>query len=1032
MATREYRRKGENRTVILTADPPILELANESIFFQESDSANRIHDFQLIGADTSEHLAQILNAINDTSAFTWTAGTIDVDVENDVVYSWDTPLAALRKLAIVAELEINIRRDGATGYFIDLLTAIGSAEAQVELRTSANLPELNRRELPEEQATIVLPRGQNIAGTHGRIASAQWAHVTAGPVGGTTLDLGGQFTGAGTPTQPGPIQFDDQYVGAAEGGHGPSMYCMFVHEVSGVRTWIGPITGTTVANQRVTMVSTGTFPTSTNSRIMITPGNSDGREGLFEVVNTGGVATYGPIRKILDLPQIPGYQNLIPFSSFSRFVSGVTATGFAVGGAVFADNTDQTFIRHGTRSLRVTCTDDGDGFSTPFWPIDPTDWRGGVDAAVLENLFSGYFIFWNDNAGTGRVRVEFDLGYQTGGPSAPELQEFYTFPAGTSDDTKAFSTKSQQWVSLGVAGMDKAKTLFTDQTQDINLVRMRCVQDGSTAVIMYLDAVMLTRSTVQIPYVETNGGNMMIAEANKYLAAHATPDVEYSLRALDLERIDRTVWPGYEFALGQTARVVDVPAGISDTVRLVSLGRDWLKAGRTTLQLNTQPRTLASSVARFFKPQTPRIVETDERSQLALAQLGGTGATTAAAGSSYALDGWEVTTVTQNIAKATATILDRHTDDAFLTAHPSNVTALVVRVPSNATLTVGTITISVVKGVNAGATADATVDTVLEVAIDSTNIADAAADGGVVATALPAAFQLPVGHDIVVAYSTTATITGTNLELRASIEVSRGAAIPTILEGPGPSGRMENITQSQIVTGTGTSRDESNTPGTISADTDPLISVTGWFKRSGTGDANYNLLFGDRQQRFIVAYNNGTTPSQGNHIEVRHLSAGGDDAIYTLEDVPNDGLNQWIGILVTWDRNDVSNTPVIRVIVPSISVDLFSSLVATEFQALTVAYGTTGFDGWCFGADNNSSQEFVGNMNNWSIWSGTILTEAQGLSALLVNAPLSSPAPDAHYPIESDLRDDSGDDHDVFLAVSAETTTYDDIGPPYQ
>ena len=187
---------------------------------------------------------------------------------------------------------------------------------------------------------------------------------------------------------------------------------------------------------------------------------------------------------------------------------------------------------------------------------------------------------------------------------------------------------------------------------------------------------------------------------------------------------------------------------------------------------------------------------TEDADGIPVLDYGGVGS-----GSAYGVDGFEhPSDVTQNTAKTVAQILVRHTDDAWLCPHNTAVTRLVVRVPSNATLTVGTITISVVKGENrvTSTTADATVDTDLEIAIDSTNIVDAAADGGVSVEVLSDVFQLNSGFEVLVAYSTTATITGSNLELRASLEVSKVFVNPAIREGLGGSFRME-AGKSQLV-----------------------------------------------------------------------------------------------------------------------------------------------------------------------------------------------------------------------------------------
>jgi hypothetical protein len=1009
LAVRNTQRKGDQVVVRLEADPVLLELANETIVFEETDSPARLHDFQLIGVDTSEHLGQILNAINDDAAMTWTAGTINVDQELDVVYGWDTPLSALRKLAAANESEISIRKNAATGYFIDLLTTIGSAAPQVELRTSVNLPEIDRRELFREQATIVVPRGQPINGFHGSVRRAVWAAAAA--VTSTTVDARGQYTGD-TSGQTGPIAFDDQYVGAAQGGYGPSMYLKFYDQVDDAMEWIGPITATTVANQRITMAATGDLTIS--MPFTITPSNTDDREGLFEIVNPGGVATFGPIRKVLDLPDIVGVQNMMPYSSISRWVTGLSASGSAFGPtpSTLTENTDQAFIKFGTGSAKVVCTADGDGFQSGW-----IKFRGsgnGIEAGTtLEDLLSGFFVFWNDNAGTGRVRMDIGLG----GALTPggALSEFYHFPLSTTDETKAFSSKTKQWVTLGVSGIDPKKNLFTDPSLTVTHFQMRIMQDGATAVTFYVDAMQLTRTAAHVPYVEANGSNLMVVEANKYLTAHAAADVEYRLKAIDLEGIDAGTWSMFEFILGQTARVVDVPNGISDTVRLVSLSRDWLHPGNTALQLNTNARTLSNAVAVAGNPQLGRTVDIDPDDSVVAAVSpggGGSGGSGGNALGAYGIDGWELgAQPTQNTAKTAAIVIGRHTDDAYLTTQDVGVTKLVVRVPSNATLTVGTITVSVVKEANlvTATTADATVDTVLEIDITSANIATAASAGGLEVSVDSTAFTLPSGHGVYVAYSSTATLTQTNMDIRAAIVIVGAAVVPVAMEGAGPSGLFDS-TLASANCGTGPHMSPTG-------DTD--VSVAVWFKRdqdNGTA-LNYIWLDGatdnmylswDVTNNYYRLYHRGVTT---NHIE--SIDLGEDDA------------GSWVGIAISWNRTG-TNRPNITVLWPSRSLDAYPATI-TEETAISGGFYGHGFNGYTIGGNeaDATTARFDGNIHHFIVEMGAVWNAAQRLAQLKV--PGSVAGYDVWQRGDDDWLDETANNYDCAVR---NPTNFSNIGAP--
>jgi len=1014
LAVRNTQRKGDQVIVRLEADPVLLELANETIVFEETDSAARLHDFQLIGVDTDEQLGQILNAINDDAAMTWTAGTIDVTQELDVVYGWDTPLSALRKLAAANESEISIRKNGATGYFIDLLTTIGSAAAQVELRTSVNLPEIDRRELFREQATIVIPRGQPVNGFHGSIRRAIWG--TLGAVTSTTVDARGQFTGD-TSGQTGPIAFDDQYVGAAQGGYGPSMYLKFYDPVDDAMEWVGPITATTVTNQRITMASTGDL--TAGRPFAITPSNTDDREGLREIINPAGVTTFGPIRKVLDLPDIIGVQNLLVYSSLSRWVSGLSAGGNAFGPtpSTVTENTDQAFIKFGTGSAKVVCTADGDGYQTGWTQFQGSGVNSGLGiepGTTLDDLLSGFFVFWNDNAGTGRVRM--DIGLGGGLTPGGVLSEFYYFPLSTSDDTKAFSTKTKQWVTLGVSGIDPKKNLFTDTSLAVTHYSMRIMQDGATATTFYVDAMQLTRTAAHVPYVEANGSNMMVVEANKYLTTHAAADVEYRLKAIDLEGIDAGTWSMFEFLLGQTARVIDVPNGISDTVRLVSLSRDWLHPGNTALQLSTNARTLSNAVAVAGNPQLGRTVDIDPDDSVVAAVSPGGGGSGGSGGStlgSYGIDGWELgSQPTQNTAKTVAIVIGRPTtNESYLTSHDLGVTKLVVRVPSNATLTVGTVTISVVKEANlvTATTADATVDTVLEIALSSANIAQAASTGGLEVSVDSTAFTLPSGHGVYVAYSSTATLTQSNMDIRAAVVVVGAAVVPVPLEGAGPSGLFDSSLASA----------NSGTGPHMSPTGDTDISVAVWFKRDQDNGTAFNYIWldgatdnmylsWDVTNNYYRLYHRGVTT---NHIE--SIDLGEDDA------------GTWVGIAISWSRTG-TNRPNITVLWPSRSFDAYPATI-TEETAISGGFWGHGFNGYTIGGNESdaTTARFDGNIHHFICEMGAVWSAADRLAQLKV--PGSVAGYDVWQAGDDDWLDESANNNDCGVR---NPTNFSNIGAP--
>ena len=211
--------------------------------------------------------------------YTWIArGT--VDPTDSRLWEWNTlnPLELLRLISSVTSTEYRLRRNGTSGYLIDLVAAVNSALPSVEVRPGVNLREFRRSRKGANHYTAM--EGFGSAGGDGKPATtarALWrvSAVTAASVAGMETwgaDVwGADVWGAGTwgaggtsvPASvtladpsgvgPGPIIEDDQFVEDV-GNDLPPTY-LYRYNQGGIHE----ITSTTAATQKVEIASIDTY-----------------------------------------------------------------------------------------------------------------------------------------------------------------------------------------------------------------------------------------------------------------------------------------------------------------------------------------------------------------------------------------------------------------------------------------------------------------------------------------------------------------------------------------------------------------------------------------------------------------------------------------------------------------------------------------------------------------------------------------------------------------------------------------------------
>lgn len=540
------------------------ELAESSLVARVDSDGVVVHDFESLGLTPTEHINTWVLPALAAQGFTWiTLGTITPTAPIDLTFSWDTPLAALLRIAVASASELDLRRNGDTGYLIDLVTKINSSAQRADLRVDKNLVNLHTDEDTIDQATRVFPRGaQDADGNYSTMSRAQWK---VSGVAGSVLTLSDPAGGKG------PVQFDDQL------------------NTRYLRTITGALTQVTDSDAVLGTVTVASATGIAVNDLIQFRADSTGTD-MVSVQNPVAVAAYGVKVGVKDLLDVPGTNNAIK-NPFMRDWPGTLPTNWsAVGTPTIAKQTAAPFTALGGASIKVTSTTDGQGVVSDTVPIFPT----------TDNPFvSAYGRIW---VASGSARVEMIL----------------TIPAGTKvipvGPKVASNSSLGQWEDLGVS-VDLSLTDIN--ALDATAVTVKVVQNGTGASVFYVDAGQATETPAQEPLVEGSGGTRLWQEANEVLRTGSVPVVSYSVPLVDLEQIDPVVWAESAVIIGAPVRARNARLGIDIITRILEINRDYLNPAGTSVVLSNKFDELTDLLAKFARSgrQTPKPGSTTEPSE---------------------------------------------------------------------------------------------------------------------------------------------------------------------------------------------------------------------------------------------------------------------------------------------------------------------------------------------------------------------------------------------------------------------------------
>jgi len=203
---------GGDGLVHLTCEPAVMRMAQLGFMSALGSGGLRTFVESYAGLTPSTYIDYVVTRLAALGASYITKGTITPTVTLDLEWNYATPLAVALQVrdAVKAKgvaCEFDFRRNGSSGYYIDLVSEIGSSATVPELRARKSITELHYVRNRTRQVTVCQPKGPTDAsGYEGTIARARW-QVSAVNGGTKRLTLADPAAGAG------PIGFDDQFNG---------------------------------------------------------------------------------------------------------------------------------------------------------------------------------------------------------------------------------------------------------------------------------------------------------------------------------------------------------------------------------------------------------------------------------------------------------------------------------------------------------------------------------------------------------------------------------------------------------------------------------------------------------------------------------------------------------------------------------------------------------------------------------------------------------------------------------------------------
>ena len=302
----------------------------------------------------------------------WAVGTVAPTTAVSLSVASDaTPLRVLRELVTTLNAagdacELDIRRNGTTGYYIDLPSAIGATAGTADVRTAKNILRTDRTRSRETMANRIYPRGSDGA-------SIEYAYWRVTSVAGNDVEVRQAESGAPA------FIYDDQVNG------------LYLENDAGSRV---QISDTVAATSKVTVSSSAGFSANEWCRIVADATGT----GILKVDYPGAVSTKV---QIVDGGE-DGTTNLVDNPYMSRWPGSTSAapTGWASSaGGTYTRNSTAAYIQRGTYSCRCQFSAGSQYLETVVANVLPGRGTTYCAKVALYRVSGGLQVLLNNQAG---------------------------------------------------------------------------------------------------------------------------------------------------------------------------------------------------------------------------------------------------------------------------------------------------------------------------------------------------------------------------------------------------------------------------------------------------------------------------------------------------------------------------------------------------------------------------------------------------------------------------------------------------------
>jgi len=503
-----------------------------------------------------------------------TKGTIEPITRIDLVIDWETPLSALEEIAKISRGELNIRRNGATDYKIDLLTEYNSAAEKPVIQFKKNELTAKMSQDMQQMGTRVYPKGEGPQGNAPNIGDVRFAASVIGgapPIATWRINL---LYGDSQMITSEADQFNGLYI---QYGETPS-YVQITDSESQPTTYPWEWCDLTLASA-VTLAGP-----------MFIREDTDGTE-MVSLTSPVGQAAYGEVPYYLERYDFPGVVNVAgdPFMDASD--AWEEATDSAGTPTITQASRPSPYIKYGDYAQRIQ----GDTGDLVEWDHFTSPRTANVNAEHPHLSFQlfGYIL-------TGKIEfyAEFvdDVGNYTF-DRYPRLGldgEYQVDDGGepvravtTAIESPFHMTLEPQRINFDdyINGVD---TPYNPPHSAASMDRVRLyvkILEDTTDV--YLDAVQIVNSPV-IGQKIVKGSSLTKlwnAAIMAFIEGIAEPKLVVDATAIDLERLDPDVYNYDEFDRGVRCILRDPGLDIEVERRIFSVKRDLLREGLTKLEI---------------------------------------------------------------------------------------------------------------------------------------------------------------------------------------------------------------------------------------------------------------------------------------------------------------------------------------------------------------------------------------------------------------------------------------------------------------